>query len=179
MEGGLNYAEYSVPKKPEGKNLIRRLLMICLYLAVLSAIIILVAATNGGGAVYGGVLFVLFIALVWFTWKLVQEERKYEVVNAKLKICEVNARGKEKVVEERLVSEYALIAPMTEEYREKWANADVILEERGNTASKDSYFARREKDGETVVVRFEATNKMLKVMKFYNSRATVIQTCSR
>ena len=33
-----------------------------------------------------------------------------------------------------------------------------------------------EKDGVSTVVYFEAINKMLKVMKFYNSKATVVTT---
>jgi hypothetical protein len=65
---------------------------------------------------------------------------------------------------------------MTDEYKDQWEKADVILEERGNTKSSDSYFARLEKDGKSTVIYFEAINKMLKVMKFYNSKGTVITT---
>ena len=58
----------------------------------------------------------------------------------------------------------------------RWANADEIIDERGNSKSADSYFARLEKDGKSTVVYFEAINKMLKVMKFYNSKGTVVTT---
>ena len=94
MEESVNYAEYTVDKKPEGKNLQKRLGLIALYVAVLAVIVVLIALTHGGAAVWGGVLFVLLVALVWFTWRLVKEERKYEVVNAKLRISELNASGK-------------------------------------------------------------------------------------
>lgn len=176
MDESINYAEYTVEKKPEGKNLRKRMLMVGLYLLALAVIIVLVTLTQGAAAVWGGVLFVLLVALVYFTWRLVKEERKYEVVNAKLKIQELNGSGKGKVVFENLVSEFTIIAPMTEEYREQWAKADEILDCRGNSKSTDSYFARLEKDEKSQVVYFEAINKMLKVMKFYNSKGTVITT---
>ncbi|MBQ4354235.1 MAG: hypothetical protein IJC71_05005 [Clostridia bacterium] len=176
MDESINYAEYTVEKKPEGKNLRKRIVLIGIYLLALAVIVILIALTQGGAAVWGGVLFVLLVALVWFTWRLVKEERKYEVVNAKLKIQELNGSGKGTVVFENLVSEFSLIAPMTDEYKDQWANADTILDCRGNSKSTDSYFARLEKEGKTTVVYFEAINKMLKVMKFYNSKGTVVTT---
>ena len=44
---------------------------------------------------------------------------------------------------------------------------------RGNTASPDAYYAILEKDGKSTAVYFEATNKMLKVLKFYNRNTEV------
>lgn len=176
MDESTNYAEYAVEKKPEGKNLTKRFMMIGLYLAAIAAIVLLISLTQGGAAVLGGVLFVLVVALIWFTWRLVKEDRKYEVVNAKLKIQELNASGKGKVVFENLISEFSLIAPMTDEYKEQYSKADMICDYRGWSKSPDSYFARLEKDGKSVVVYFEATNKMLKVMTFYNKKNTVVTT---
>lgn len=176
MEESINYAEYTVEKKPEGKNLKKRIFMIALYVLAFAAIGFVISLTQGAGAVWGGVFFVLLVALIWFTWRLVKEERKYEVINAKLKIQELNGSGKGKVVFENLVSEFTVIAPMTAEYEAQYKNADEILDFRGSTKSPDSYFARLEKDGKSTVVCFEAINKMLKVMKFYNSKGTVVTT---
>lgn len=176
MDESINYAEYTVEKKPEGKNLQKRILLIGLYLLALAVVVLLITLTQGGMAVAGGVLFVLIVALVWFTWRLVKEERKYEVINAKFKIQELNGSGKGTVVFENLVSEFSIIAPMTDEYKDQWSKADKILDCRGSRKSPDSYFARLEKDGKTTVVYFEAINKMLKVMKFYNSKGTVVTT---
>ena len=62
----------------------KRIMLIGLYVLALAVIALLISLTQGAGAVWGGVFFVLLVALVWFTWRLVKEERKYEVVNAKL-----------------------------------------------------------------------------------------------
>ena len=174
MEESVNYAEYTVTKKAEGKALRKRILLIVLYLVVIAAFVVAVVLTSGAAAIWATVVVPLFIALVFFTQRLVKEERKYEISNAKLVISELNAGGKGKVVSDDLVSAYSVIAPATEENREKWTSADEIKDFRGDTKSPDSYFARLEKDGKSVVVLFEATNKMLKSMKFYNRNTEVV-----
>lgn len=178
-EESVNYAEYTVAKKAEGSNLKKRVGLIALYVVVLAVIVVIIKLTSGAAAVWGGVLFVLLVALIWFTQRLVKEERKFEVSNAKLVISELNASGKGRIVSEELVSAYSLIAPANEEYREKWTAADEVKDFRGDSKSPDSYFARLEKDGKSSVVLFEATNKMLKVMKFYNSKGTVVTEVRR
>ncbi|MCR4906621.1 MAG: hypothetical protein K6A33_11140 [Clostridiales bacterium] len=180
-EESVNYAEYTVTKKAEGTNLRKRILLLAVYLIYIIAVVTVVVLTKGGGAMWGFLFFLLFIIMVFFSWKLVKEDRKYECLNAKLVISELNEGigSKPKIVSEDLISSYSLIAPTTEEYKEQWSNADEIKDFRGDSKSPDSYFARLEKDGKTTVILFEVTNKMLKVMKFYNSKATVVTTVRR
>ena len=161
MEDSVNYAEYTVTKKAEGKALKKRLLLIALYLVVIIAFVVVCIVTSGAAAIWATVVVPLFIALVFFTQRLVKEERKYEV-----------AKGK--VVSDDLVSAYSVIAPTTEENKDQWTKADEIQDHRGDSKSPDSYFARLEKDGKSKVVLFEVTNKMLKSMKFYNRNTEII-----
>lgn len=174
MEDSHNFAERTVTKKAEGSNLTKRILLWVLYFVVLAGIVLLCVLTNGAAALWGGILFVLLVALVFFTQRLVKEERKYEVSNAKLHIYNVNAGGKEKLVFEDLVSAFSVIAPMNEEYKAQYTAVDETLDCRGDAKSPDSYFGIIEKDGKKTAVLFEVTNKMLKVMKFYNSKGTVV-----
>ncbi len=174
MDESINYAEYTVTKKPEGTNLRNRILLIALYALVFIGICVLIGFIKGA-AVWGGVIFVLLVALVFFTWRLVREERQAEVSNARLKLAHLNGSGKKKIVYDELVSAFTTIAPMTDEHRDAFTNADEIIDCRGNSKSPDSYFARLERDGKSTVVCFEATNKMLKVMKFYNRNTVVAE----
>ncbi len=179
-EESVNYAEYTVAKKPEGTNLRKRIILIAAYLIYIAAVVVLIAVTKGL-AMWGYLFFLLFIIIVFFTWKLVKEDRRYECLNAKLVISELNEGigSKPKIVSEDLISSYTLTAPANEEYKEQWTKADEIRDYRGSTKSPDSYFARLEKDGKSTVVLCEATNKMLKVMKFYTSKGTVVTTVRR
>lgn len=179
MEDSVNYAEYTVTKKAEGANLRKRILLIVGYL--IYVIIAAILMVKFHLAMWGFLFILLFIIMVFFGWKLVKEDRKYECLNAKLVISELNEGigSKPKVVSENLISSYSLIAPANEEYAEQWTKADEIMDFRGDSKSPDSYFARLEKDGKSTVILFEVTNKMLKIMKFYNSKGTVVTTVRR
>ena len=181
MEDSVNYAEYTVTKKAEGANLRKRILLIAAYLIYIAVVVTITILTQGGGAMLGFLFFLLFVIIVFFSWKMVKEDRKYECLNAKLVISELNEGigSKPRVVSEDLISAYSLIAPANEEYKDKWSQADEVKDFRGDSKSPDSYFARLERDGKTTVTFFEATNKMLKVMKFYNSKGTVVTTVRR
>ena len=181
MEDSVNYAEYTVTKKAEGTNLRKRILLIAAYVLYVAIVVTITVVTKGGGAMWGFLFFLLFIIIVFFSWKLVKEDRKYECLNAKLVISELNEGigAKPKVVSDELISAYSIIAPVTDEYKDQWSVADEIKDYRGSSKSPDSYFARLEKDGKSKVVFFEVTNKMLKVMKFYNSKGTVVTTVTR
>lgn len=176
MEESHNYAERTVTKKAEGTNLRNRILLWTLYFLVFAGIVVAIAVTNGGLALWGFLFFLGLIALVFFTQRLVKEERKYVVANAKLHIYNVNAGGKEKLVFEELISAFTDIVPVNDEYKDKYTNADEKLDCRGDGKSPDSYVGILEKDGKKTAVMFEATNQMLKVMKFYNSKGTVVTT---
>ena len=176
MEENHNYAERTVTKKAEGSNLKKRILLWVLYIVVFAAIVVAIAVTNGGLALWGFLFFLGLIALIFFTQRLVKEERKYTIENAKLHIFNVNAGGKEKLVFEELVSAFSIIAPVTDEYKDQYTAVDETLDARGDAKSPDSYFGILEKDGKKTAVMFEVTNQMLKVMKFYNSKGTVVTT---
>lgn len=174
MEENHNYAERTVTKKAEGSNLTKRLLLWVLYFVVLAGIVLLCILTNGAAALWGGILFVLLVALIFFTQRLVKEERKYVIENAKLHIYSVNAGGKEKIAFEDFVSAFSVIAPVNDEYKAQYTDVNETLDLRGDAKSPDSYFGVIEKDGKKTAVFFEVTNKMLKIMKFYNSKGTVV-----
>ena len=180
MQDTINYTEYTVTQKAEGKYLKNKILWLAVYAVIIFIYVgIMVALSNYGVLV--AILTVPFIPLTimvlrHFTWnRYVKIDRKYEIANAKLKITEIYGPKREEVVFENLISEFSIIAPMDEEHRESWEKADRVMDYRGSKKSPDSYFARLERDGKSMVIYFEAINKMVKTMKFYNSSATVVK----
>lgn len=181
MEESVNYAEYTVEQKPEGKYKAIRAALIAFYVLFLV----------GGLALFIGVLklwpvgavlpFITWIIWGW-TWRYGQCEHKVEVVNAKLKITDIHGAGKknaiEKVICEEFIKDFALIAPMTDEYKDKYSNADKLIDARSSANAREAYFALLEKDGKKTVIMFEVVNKMIKSMKFYNKNNTVVTTVS-
>lgn len=180
MDGSINYAEYTVEQKAEGKYLKRKILLIAVYGIIIFAYIGLMVALSNYGVLVA-ILTLPFIPLTimvvrTLTWnRYVKVEHKYEIANAKLRITDIYGPKREQVVFENLLSEFSSIGPMDEENRDKWEKADKVLDFRGSYKSEESYYARLEKDGKSLVVRFEAINKMVKSMKFYNSSATIVK----
>ena len=171
MDESVNYAEYTVEKKPEGKLKMIRIGLIALYLFVGVGLFAFFLAIKFWPA--GTIMPFLTWILYGLTWKFAQLEHKYEVKNAKLVISNIYGRKKCVVQFENLASELKIVAPMTEDNRKQFEKADKIMDFRGNSASPDAYYAILEKDGQSTAVYFEATNKMLKVLKFYNRNTEV------
>lgn len=177
-----NYAERTVTTKAEGKFLVRRLQWIGIYiLLVLAYLGVMVKLSSMGGSygVWVAVVTVPFIplavmALRVYTWKrFVAIEYRYEISEAKITFTQPQGK-KDKVLYSRLVSDFTKIAPVCDEMKEDMADANTVLDFRGSPKSPDSYFLRLDEDGKKTIIYFEATNKAVKVMKFYNSKGLVM-----
>ncbi len=172
-----NYAEYTVPRKAEGKFLKAKLLWLAIYAVLIAAYIALLIklSTYGILVVIVTLPFVplIFMTLRHLTWnKYVAIDHKYEIANAKITLTEVHGK-REHVVFTELVSAFDKIAPVRDEFKADYEGADTVIEFRGTAKSPDSYFLSMTKDGKKTVIFIEATNKAMKVMKFYNSKALV------
>lgn len=174
-----NYAEFAVSQKAEGKYLRNKLLIIGLYVVLAAGLLLLSTLLGSGSAflIMGIICFipVIVIVLNGLLWtRFVKFDHKYVVESAKIKFSNLYQGGKkEKVRYEKLVSSFSLIAPVTEEYKDKYENADVTMDFRGSVKSPNSYFLLDEEGGKKTVIFFEATQQAIKVMSFYNSKNTV------
>ncbi len=175
-----NFAEYTVSQKSEGKYLRNKILIIALYVVLAVGLLLLGATLGDGGAfvIMGIICFipVIIIVLNHLLWhRFVKLDHKYVVDSAKIKFLDIYHGGKsEKVRYEKLVSSFSFIAPVADEYKDKYEGADVVMDFRGSVASPDSYFLLDEEGGKKTVIFFEATKKAVKVMSFYNKKNTVL-----
>lgn len=176
-----NYAERTVTTKAEGKFLWRRLEWIGIYILLVFAylgIMVKLSSMGGSYGVWVAVITVPFIPLAIltlrvYTWKrFVAVEYRYEISGAKITFTEVRGK-KDKLLYSRLISDFTKIAPVCEEMREDISGANRVLDFRGSPKSPDSYFLRLDENGKKTIIYFEATQKAVKVMKFYNSRGLV------
>lgn len=177
-----NYAERTVTTKAEGKFLKRRLEWIAIYALLIFAylgIMVKLSASGGSYGVWVAVVTVPFIplavmALRVYTWKrFVSIEYRYEIANAKITFSQPQGK-KNKVLYSRLVSDFTRIAPVADAWKDDMNGADTVLDFRGSPKSPDSYFLRLDENGKKTIIYFEATNKAVKVMKFYNSKGLVM-----
>lgn len=173
--GSANYAEYMVDLKVQGKYKMQRLLLIGLYILVGLIIVVLMAALTFP---WIGLLIPLAIWMLWFfTWPFVSRSFYYTVDSSFFTVLKIFGGKKEADFVKVKVSEAEMIAPMNEEYAAyAHAHADaVVYEAVSSFDASDIYFMTFvNAEGKNAVVFFEATEQLLKALRYYNSKAVVM-----
>ncbi|MBR5445533.1 MAG: hypothetical protein IKV57_05400 [Clostridia bacterium] len=174
-----NMAEYTVERKATGKYLKYKIACLALYAAIVLGYLCTTVALSTYG-VWVAIVIIPFVPLFimllrHYVWnRYVNVEYKYEIVSAYIHFYEVYGKQRQNKIYERLISEFTLIAPMTDEFKDKYENAEIVRDFRGRPDTPDAYFMlAAEEDGKTSVVFFEAAEKTLKALKYYNSQNLV------
>lgn len=174
----LNYAEYTVTKRAEGKNLPLRIFLIGVYIlfalgyflffTVVLPIVMLIA------------LLPLFLwMLVFFTWRYVSLEIEYQIVSGTVSFYHIYGGRSRKKKFSCKIKDMQTIAPMDRSHEREYSRAVLLRDFRGTKNTPDAYFFTIEKNGKIGAVYFEATSKTLKSFRYYNSAATVVSQSLR
>lgn len=172
MDSGTHYAEYATTQKPEGKYSTKRILFIIGYVVVLIGMITLASLVFQGGTafLFGFIFLVLEIALVFFTWRFTKPDYKYVIEVGDIKFY--TSYGKKfKLVTEKKIKDIDVIAPYTDEYNAPTKASDVsaLYDFRGTVKTPDAYFVLfKDKNEKKTVVLFEATEKAVALLYYYN-----------
>lgn len=167
-----NFVNYGVKKKSEGKYKIMRLLMLLAYAAFAIAYCAFFLSV-----IKAPMLIALLPVFVWiisfFTWRFVSIEYEYIILDGEMRMYEVyGAKNMRELCRVR-VSAMSRIAPNgkeTEQYKPEECIYGV-----SSMSNPDVYFgAFKDENGSDRVLFFEATEKTLKVIKYYNSEALVM-----
>jgi len=176
--GSGNAAEYTVARKPVGKNMGYKIGCLTLYVALVVGYLCLAVAmgTSSIVVVVATLPFVplFFLLLRHFVWnRYVNVEYKYEIVSAEVIFYEVYGKQRQAEIYRHRISEFSLIAPVEAAYESKYTGADEVRDYRGDSRSSDAYFMLLENEGKRTVIFFEAAEKTLKALKYYNSKNLV------
>lgn len=170
-----NFVEYIVPMKNNASLLLKKaaIILLAVVLSVGGAIFILTTPLVPIMVVY----LVLVGVLTWYLWQFVSIEFEYSIVMGELEMDVIYGQRRRRHIAAAKIKDMTLIAPYGEEY-DREINADDVKKRifaASSLESPDTYFCvyNDEKNGKTVLI-FEATKKTLNVMKFYNSKATVV-----
>lgn len=171
------FVNYGVKKKPEGKYKLHRILMICGYVLFDLAYIIACTVLTKA-AMFIALLPVLTWILSYFTWLYVNIEYEYTIVGGNMKFMEVYGMRAFTEICAVKVSQMTIIAPYSGDYRKEADDAEI--EKRcycvSSMSSPDIYFGIYTEGGKRCAVFFEATEKTLKVMKYYNGSIIMSKT---
>jgi hypothetical protein len=173
-----SFVNYGVRKKPEGRYKFKRIMMICGYI-LFAFLYIFVCLVLTKAAMLIAILPVLTWILTYFTWLWVNIEYEYTIVGGNFKLAEVYGMRFFRELCTVKVSSMTLIAPYSGKYKDDVDSAAIINRCYGvsSMSSPDVYFGLyTDKKGYECAVFFEATEKTLKVIKYYNSDVVLSKT---
>lgn len=171
------FVNYGVKKKPEGKYKLFRILMVTGYVVFALAYFLFFTTMNILPII--ALLPVLTWILVFFTWRFVSIEYEYYILDGEFKLIEVYGSKNMRELCRVRISAMDSVAP----YRgENKARADAFDEKDciygvSSMDNPDIYYAIfKDESGASRVLFFEATEKTLKVIKYYKSDVEVVKT---
>ena len=173
-----NEFEYTVAKKVEGKYRLYRILMVFGYILFGAGYFFGLAIAH----LYPIMAFTPLLEwiLIFFTWRFVSIEYKYETVSGGIRFYKVLGGKKKKLLFEKRIKEFDEIAPVDEESKSVIAGKrfdKTYFLARSEKSDEDKYFATFQNEaGKSCIVYFEATEQALKILRFYNSKTVVKQT---
>ncbi len=170
------FVNYGVEKKKEGKYKLSRILMLCGYVLFVTCFAGFFISMNILPII--AIVPVLTYILVLATWRFVSIEYEYCILDGEFRMLKLYGAKSQRELCRVRVSAMKAVAPYTGEYK---AVTDAIPTERcieavSSMSAPDIYYATFDDDGEEYAVFFEATEKTLKVLKYYNSNTVVTKT---
>ena len=166
--------EYVVERKNKGSNKIKPILFIAGY-ALLALGFLLFAVISTIGAPLVALAPVALWIAVFLTWRYTKIEYEYSITSGVLTFSEIYGGRSRKVITEFKLKDCFDIAPLSEYGKRDEAETDVTYSALADRSSPNAYFASFEDEkGRRCVLLFEATEKALKICRFYNPSHTKI-----
>ncbi|MBE6585483.1 MAG: hypothetical protein E7645_03025 [Ruminococcaceae bacterium] len=162
-----NTYEYVVNEKPAGTRKLKKTLCRIGVLSVPVGFFILCLAFQ----LYPvAILPLSFIGVVLYFWKLFNVELEYSMTSGIMTFSRINGGMRRKKVLELHIKDMREIAPYTEEAQTHLETMSLTKNHVfvSSMSAADIYYALFEKDGDLQVVYFEATEKALHILRYYN-----------
>ena len=169
--------EYTVTKKAEGKYLFAKVLMILGYIVFGVVYFFGLALAH----LYPLMAFIVLLEwiLIFFTWRYVSVEYRYETVSGGIKFYKVFGGKKKKLLLEKRIKDFSCIKPYDEDAKANIATEKFVTRHacvRSENDASDCFYAIYDTEGGKGIVIFEATQSALKILRFYNSNTVLGQT---
>ena len=172
----MNSYEYIVKQKSEGVWRWRRFGMIALYIVFTLAFLGTFLAINFPWAIT--FLPLLVWVLIFFTWRYVSPEYEYSTLSGEITFSTIWGGKSRKALFTANIKDFLAIAPYDEK-AEAFVTAQKCNRDfrcMSSINADDLYYGIFMLGDEKCVVYFEATEKALKILKYYNRLTVVTET---
>ena len=172
----MNSYEYIVKQKSEGIWLWRRIGMIGLYTVLTLAFLGTFLALKFPWAIT--FLPLLVWVMIFFTWRYVSPEYEYSTLSGEIAFTTIWGGKTRKELFRINIRDFAKIAPY-DEAAEAYVSAQKCTRDfrcMSSLYAPDLYYGIFTLGEDKCVVYFEATEKILKIMKYYNVGTIIVPT---
>lgn len=171
------FVSYAVTKKSEGKYRLSRIMMVLGYILVDIVYLFLILVLTKI-PMLGAFVPLITWALVYFTWPYVSVEYEYTIDGGVLTAREVFGSRKCRTLASARISSMTRIAPYPGEFAKEADRQDAEkIYCVSSMSSPDVYFAVfKDENWKDTVLFFEAAEKTLKVIKYYNPEVVMTKT---
>lgn len=168
--------EYSVTRKSEGVFGFMKLLLILLYVTFSAAYFAAIYITRI--FTLGALIPVALWILVYFTWRYVKQDYKYEISGSILTFSVIYGNKKPKKVTEIRINTAKAILPLADAMEEIAAHVPKkIYSAIPQKDDPDSYaMLYTDEGGKNCVFLFKATNESLRILHVYNQNVKIQKT---
>ncbi len=172
-----NSMEYVVAEKAEGKKRLIKILGRAGLLTVISVFVILCFALN---LIWFAIIPMAFLGVVLYFWKSFNVDLSYSIETGVMTFSRTHVGMRPKKILDVTIKDMKEIAPATDETAAHLTElgVDKVYMFASSSTAYDKYYATFEQDGHMCVVYFEATEKALKILRYYNA-ATVVTKVAR
>ncbi len=159
--------EFVVAEKPEGK---RRAVVTLARVGIITFMVgfaILCCLLN---VPMFAIIPVAFLGVFMYFWKIFNREFEYSMTSGVMTFSYIYGGIRRKKVLELTIKECSEIAPVTDDTMAHLNTLGVEKDYRfvSSTSAEDMYYATFEHDGKSCVAYFEATEKALAILYYYN-----------
>jgi len=164
--------EYVVARKNSGTGKLKPILFIIGYVVLAVGFLLFAVISTIGAPLVALAPVALWIA-VFLTWRYTKIEYEYSITSGVLTFSEIYGGRSRKVITEFKLKDCLAIAPMSEFGKRDEQETDRTYSALPDRESPNAYFASYEdENGKRCVLFFEATEKALKICRFYNPSHT-------
>ena len=164
--------EYVVARKNKGAKKLMPVLFIVGYVVFALGLLLFALATKIGAPLISLAPLALAV-MIFFTWRYTKIEYEYSITSGILTFSEIYGGRSRKVITEFKLKECLKIAPLAELDRHDEESVSVTYNALPDKSSPNAYFATFDDErGRRCIFFFEATEKALKICRFYNPSHT-------
>lgn len=172
--GSANHAEHSVLVKPNKKTRLMKLALVLGAVALFVGVFVVLSIIGLGGLLLPSSVMIIVVEVffVWYFWKYTNIEYDYLIATGDLSVTAVYGGRTRKEIFSVKISTASVIDSYSGSPSKEEAEADVVYRCVSSFESNDIlYIVFKNQEGKNCVAYFEASKKMIKLLRFYNGSA--------